>query len=61
MHGAMNLRRLAGVLLVGMGACVDFDPARSVSAAMPTRIVLSNDVDAVLRGYLARLESTGRA
>ena len=60
MHGAMNLRRLAGVLLVGMGACVDFDPARSVSPAMPTRIVLSNDVDAVLRGYLARLEFTGR-
>jgi cytochrome c peroxidase len=60
MNGAMTLRQLAGVLLVGVSACVDFDPARSVSPAMPTRIVVSNDVDAVLRGYLARLEFTGR-
>ena len=60
MRGASSLRMCAVVLLVSLGACSDFEPARAVSPADPTRSIIGDGVDAELRAYLAQLGFTGR-
>ena len=62
MFGATTFRRFATVLLasIAMGGCSDFEPARTLSPASPTGFGRSDDVDAALRGQLARLGFTGR-
>src|SRR5687768_2683424 len=62
-HGTMNqttfLRRSVAVVMgsVALSACSDLEPTR-VSA--PSAAVVSDDVDAALRAYLAQHGFTGR-
>jgi cytochrome c peroxidase len=66
MRTTTSAQRFAAGLVVAvtLGACTDLDPARTAGpATLPVDVVgdaLTDDIDAVLRGYLARHGFTGR-
>jgi cytochrome c peroxidase len=61
MNQTTTPRRLLALSLAGvaLGACSDFEPARTIGPD-PAAVVISDDVDTALRGYLASHGFTGR-